>query len=183
MNFKMVMWAIFLHTILHLQLLQPRRGVAFQFIISPLTAGMTELVTMVESTRVLLITANIATCFEQVSYKTLSLMATCFEQVSYKMLYLMATCRRCCISWLHALNMFAARCCISWQHALNRLVKSCCVTWQHALLLYLDTWSGFEAAKTAPWPSRGLHHFGKFLEPYLRWVSWPMMLLLPDAVT
>ena len=31
--------------------------------------------------------------------------------------------------------------------------------------LYLDTWSGFEAAKTAPWPSRGLHHCGKFLEP------------------
>ena len=30
---------------------------------------------------------------------------------------------------------------------------------------YLDTWSGFEAAKTAPWPSRGLHHCGKFLEP------------------
>ena len=27
-------------------------------------------------------------------------------------------------------------------------------------------WSGFEAAKTAaPRPSRGLHHFGKFLEP------------------
>ena len=30
---------------------------------------------------------------------------------------------------------------------------------------YLDTWSGFEAAKTAPWPSRGLNHFGKFLDP------------------
>ena len=35
----------------------------------------------------------------------------------------------------------------------------------HRLLGYLDTWSGFEAAKTAPWPSRGLHHCGKFLEP------------------
>ena len=22
------------------------------------------------------------------------------------------------------------------------------------------TWIGFEAAKTAPWPSLGLHHFG-----------------------
>ena len=33
------------------------------------------------------------------------------------------------------------------------------------LFTYLDTWSGFEAAKTAPWPSRGLHHCGKFLEP------------------
>ena len=33
------------------------------------------------------------------------------------------------------------------------------------ILGYLDTWSGFEAAKTAPWPSRGLHHCGKFLEP------------------
>ena len=32
-------------------------------------------------------------------------------------------------------------------------------------LYFLDTWSGFETAKTAPWPSRGLHHFGKFLEP------------------
>ena len=30
-------------------------------------------------------------------------------------------------------------------------------------LTYLDTWSGFEAA--APWPSRGLQHIGKFLEP------------------
>ena len=30
---------------------------------------------------------------------------------------------------------------------------------------YLDTWNGFEAAKTAPWPSRGLHHCGKFFEP------------------
>ena len=38
----------------------------------------------------------------------------------------------------------------------------------HSRLLlvgYLDTRSGFEAAKTAPWPSRGLHHCGKFLEP------------------
>ena len=33
------------------------------------------------------------------------------------------------------------------------------------LLGYLDTWSGFEAAKTAPWPSRGLHHCGKLVEP------------------
>ena len=31
--------------------------------------------------------------------------------------------------------------------------------------MYLDTWSGYEAAKTAPWPNRGLHQFGKFLEP------------------
>ena len=30
---------------------------------------------------------------------------------------------------------------------------------------WILTWSGFEAAKTAPWPSRGLHHCGKFLEP------------------
>ena len=30
--------------------------------------------------------------------------------------------------------------------------------WKHCA--YLDTWSGFEAALTAPWPSRGLHHFG-----------------------
>ena len=33
------------------------------------------------------------------------------------------------------------------------------------LLGYLDTWSGFKAAKTAPWPSRGFLHCGKFLEP------------------
>ena len=39
------------------------------------------------------------------------------------------------------------------------------------LLTYLDTWSGFEAAKTAPWPSRGLHHFGKFLEPSDEWAG------------
>ena len=46
----------------------------------------------------------------------------------------------------------------SWQ-LLTRLVR-----WQiegH----YLDTWSGFEAAKTAPLPSWGLRHCGKFLEP------------------
>ena len=30
---------------------------------------------------------------------------------------------------------------------------------------YLDTWCGFEAGKTVPWPSRGLQHFGKFIEP------------------
>ena len=30
---------------------------------------------------------------------------------------------------------------------------------------YLDTWSGFDAAKTASWPSRGLHHCGKFIKP------------------
>ena len=52
---------------------------------------------------------------------------------------------------------------------------------------YLDTWSGFEAAKTAPWPSRGLHHFGKFLEPsderagrgcccfLMWWYSWAFL--------
>ena len=40
---------------------------------------------------------------------------------------------------------------------------------------YLETWSGFEAANTAPWPSRGLHHFGKFLEP-------SMSELVEDAV-
>ena len=33
------------------------------------------------------------------------------------------------------------------------------------LLGYMDTWSGFEAAKTAPWPSRGLDHCSKILEP------------------
>ena len=31
--------------------------------------------------------------------------------------------------------------------------------------LLISSWSGFEAAKTAPWPSRGIHHCGKFLEP------------------
>ena len=41
----------------------------------------------------------------------------------------------------------------------------CCV------LGYLDTWSGFEAAKSAPWPSRGLHHFGKCLEPSDEWAG------------
>ena len=34
---------------------------------------------------------------------------------------------------------------------------------------YLDTWSGLEAATTAPWPSRRLHHFGKVLEPSDEW--------------
>ena len=31
--------------------------------------------------------------------------------------------------------------------------------------IIMDTWSGFEAAKAAPWPSQGLHHFSEFLEP------------------
>ena len=33
------------------------------------------------------------------------------------------------------------------------------------MYIYLDTWSSFEAAKTDQWPSWGLHHFGKFLDP------------------
>ena len=33
------------------------------------------------------------------------------------------------------------------------------------LVIIILTWSGFEAAKTAPWLSWGLHHCGKFLEP------------------
>ena len=37
---------------------------------------------------------------------------------------------------------------------------------------YMDTWSCLESAKTAPWPSRGLHHFGKFLEPVLSPQNW-----------
>ena len=37
--------------------------------------------------------------------------------------------------------------------------------------LYLDNWSGFEAAKTPPWLSRGLHHRGKFLELSDEWAG------------
>ena len=33
-------------------------------------------------------------------------------------------------------------------------------------LLTADTYSGFEAAKTVPWPSQGLHHLGEFLYIY-----------------
>ena len=33
------------------------------------------------------------------------------------------------------------------------------------------TCSGFKAANTAPWPSRGLHHFGKFFEPSDEWAG------------
>ena len=46
------------------------------------------------------------------------------------------------------------------------------------LIGYLDTWSGFETVKTAPWPSRRLHHFGKIFEPSDElagrgcWFSW-----------
>ena len=43
------------------------------------------------------------------------------------------------------------------------------------LTTYLDTWRGFEAAKTAPFPSRGIYHFGKFLEPLMRWPSWAFL--------
>ena len=42
---------------------------------------------------------------------------------------------------------------------------------RHSFYTYLDTWSGFEAAKTAPWPSRGLHHFGKFLGSSDEWAG------------
>ena len=34
----------------------------------------------------------------------------------------------------------------------------CVISCIELSITYLDTWSGFEAAKTAPWPSRGLHH-------------------------
>ena len=51
------------------------------------------------------------------------------------------------------------------------------------ILVNFVTWSGFEAAKTAPWPSLGLHNFGKFFEPSDGCMSWSRMLLLPDAVT
>ena len=43
------------------------------------------------------------------------------------------------------------------------------------LMTYLDTWSGFEAAKTAPWPSRRLHHLSNSL-------SRQMSELVVDAV-
>ena len=39
----------------------------------------------------------------------------------------------------------------------------------------ITAWSSSEAAKTAPWPSRGLHHFSKFLSPQ-------MSELVEDAV-
>ena len=42
---------------------------------------------------------------------------------------------------------------------------------KQCVIQYLDTWSGFEAAKTAPWPSRGLHNFVKFLEPSYEWAG------------
>ena len=63
----------------------------------------------------------------------------------------------------------------------------CSVQHMHRILGYLYTCSGFETAKTAPWPSRGLHHFGKFLEPsdewagrecccfLMRWHSWAFL--------
>ena len=40
-----------------------------------------------------------------------------------------------------------------------------CIFFLYIYVVYLDTWSGFEAANPAPWPSRGLHHLGKFVEP------------------
>ena len=42
---------------------------------------------------------------------------------------------------------------------------------QDSDITYFDTWSGFEAAKTVPWPSRGLTHFDKFLEPSDEWAG------------
>ena len=47
---------------------------------------------------------------------------------------------------------------LTW-HDYNSLIEG------ESLSTYLDTWSFFEAAKTDPWPSRGLYHCGKFLEP------------------
>ena len=39
--------------------------------------------------------------------------------------------------------------------------------WVLEVLTYLVTLSGLEAVKNAPWPCRGgLHHLGKFQEPY-----------------
>ena len=46
------------------------------------------------------------------------------------------------------------------------MAPSCKYSWCVLFCItYLDTWSGFEVAKTALWPSRRLHHCGKFLEP------------------
>ena len=54
-------------------------------------------------------------------------------------------------------------------------------------LTYLDTWSGFESAKTVLWQSLRLRHSGKFLEPsdelagrgcccfLMRWHSWAFL--------
>ena len=52
---------------------------------------------------------------------------------------------------------------------------------------YQESESNYGAATTAPWPSRGLHHCGKFLEPsdewagrgsycfLMRWHSWAFL--------
>ena len=54
---------------------------------------------------------------------------------------------------------------LTWRTYLDDLLGG--LTWRTYLgdLLGGLTWSRFEVAKTAPWPTRGLHHFGKFLEP------------------
>ena len=57
----------------------------------------------------------------------------------------------------------------SWlQTKLNRHKKCIFITIPYTWVLI---WSGFEAAKTVPWPNRGLHRFGKFLEPSDEWTG------------
>ena len=53
----------------------------------------------------------------------------------------------------------------SWIHSAIQIYRA---------YTYFETWNGFEAAKTAPWRSRGLHHLMSELVE---------MQLLPDAMT
>ena len=46
-----------------------------------------------------------------------------------------------------------------------------CAATQSELSSTLGYLGGFETAKTAQWLSRGLHHFGKFLEPSDEWAG------------
>ena len=71
---------------------------------------------------------------------------------------------------------------MNWSYSLHNELVIFIAQWT-----YLDTWSGFEAAKTAPWQSRGLHQCGTFLEPsdewagrgcycfLMRWHSWAFL--------
>ena len=61
---------------------------------------------------------------------------------------------RQCIVVHHCILRAILRQCIVMHHCILRAILQQCIVVHHCILGYLDTWSGFEAAKTAPWPNR-----------------------------
>ena len=101
---------------------------------------------------------------------------------------IICSCRKACSEYAWNAHNLALRrkYCV---HVRKRYSRNDRVTVKNtSVITWILTWSGFEAAKTAPWPSRGLNHFGKFLETsdewagrgcccfLMRWHSWAFLV-------